>query len=99
MMTIGIDIGGTSVKIAAVRDGEQLWTGQSSSYDFPSTDRLIAAIKDADAGRSATLGEVLCGLCVPGLLDRQRRIITQAVNVPGLVGVPLDELVTKSLGS
>jgi predicted NBD/HSP70 family sugar kinase len=38
------------------------------------------------------------GLCVPGVLDRDRRVISMAVNVPGLVGISLDDLVPDALG-
>ncbi len=97
MTSLGIDIGGTSVKLAAVRDGQVLWTGQSSTYEFPSTQRLIDAIREADAGRCAHLGKVPVGLCVPGLLDKPTRTITLAVNVPGLVGIVLDDLIARAL--
>jgi len=96
LVSLGIDIGGSSVKMAALEGGRVLWTGTSASYRMPSTEELIAAIRAAAAGRA---GRADCvGLCVPGLLDRQRRMITLAVNVPGLMNIPLDELVTRALG-
>jgi predicted NBD/HSP70 family sugar kinase len=38
-------------------------------------------------------------LCVPGLLDAARRTITLSVNVPGLAGVSLDDLVAQAVGT
>jgi predicted NBD/HSP70 family sugar kinase len=95
-MQLGIDIGGTSVKLACLRGSEVLWTGQSAFYSRPTTAELIAALRQAADGR---VGDVaVAGLCVPGLLDRPRHMITLAVNVPGLVGIVLDDLVSQALG-
>lgn len=96
MFALGIDIGGTSVKAAARRDGQVLWTGQSGFYLKPSADELRHAIRAAVNGRASELHAV--GLCVPGILDPATRAITTAFNVPGLVGIPLDRLVPQALG-
>jgi predicted NBD/HSP70 family sugar kinase len=97
MTQLGIDIGGTSVKLAAIADGETLWTGQSAFYSRPTTEQLIEAIASTAAGRGKGIG--LAGLCVPGLYDAPRRMITMSVNVPGLMGIKLDDLVAKALGA
>ena len=94
-MQLGIDIGGTSVKAAGVENGRCLWTGQSGFYAEPTTEELRTAIRTAAGGRAA--GVVAIGLCVPGLFDADERKITEAFNVPGLVGIPLDCLVPQSL--
>jgi predicted NBD/HSP70 family sugar kinase len=94
MISLGIDIGGTSVKAAAVRDGQVLWTARSARYERATTEQIVEAIRQAVAGREFQT----VGLCCPGLLDRARRVITLSVNVPGLVGVPLDEIAAQGLG-
>jgi predicted NBD/HSP70 family sugar kinase len=96
MNALGIDIGGTSVKLAALRDGQTLWTGQSPFYSRPTTQQLIHAIAAAADGRVSHLD--IAGLCVPGLLDRPNRMITLSVNVPGLMNVKLDDIVQNALG-
>jgi predicted NBD/HSP70 family sugar kinase len=96
MVSLGIDIGGTSVKLAAVEDGTQLWTGQSDFYARPTTQQLIDAIKAAANGRVKSVDAA--GICVPGLLDGERRMITLSVNVPGLNNIVLDDLVARALG-
>jgi len=93
--TLGVDIGGTSVKAAVRVNGEIVRTGQSGFYEKPTTQQLLNAIRAA-AGEIDQLQRV--GLCVPGLLDRSRRVITLTVNVPGLQGFPLDRLVPEALG-
>jgi predicted NBD/HSP70 family sugar kinase len=97
MISLGIDIGGTSVKLAAMENGQKLWTGQSGFYARPTTQQLIDAITDAARQRVQTVD--FAGICVPGLLDRQRRMITLSVNVPGLMDIVLDTLVARALGS
>jgi predicted NBD/HSP70 family sugar kinase len=96
MISLGIDIGGTSVKLAAIEDGQKLWTGQSGFYVRATTQQLIDAIKEAAGGRVQTV--YFAGICVPGLLDRERRMITLSVNVPGLTDMVLDDLVRRALG-
>jgi predicted NBD/HSP70 family sugar kinase len=99
MISLGIDIGGTSVKVAALRDGGVAWTGKSGTFARPGTEQIVEAIREAVAGR-ATAGEVAAvGVCCPGLLDRAMRTITLSVNVPGLMGVPLDQIVSRALGA
>lgn len=96
---IGLDIGGTSVKAALVDlRGEALQLGQSEPYSKPDRAGLVAAIAEA-VPDSITLGTfpVSVGLCVPGVLDEAAGVVERAVNVSGLEGVPLRELVAESI--
>lgn len=95
MIQLGIDIGGTSVKAAVLAEGRCLKTGQSAFYARPTTAELHAAIRSA-AGSLRDVDRI--GLCVPGLLDAQRQVVTVALNVPGLVDQPLSQLVPRALG-
>lgn len=98
MVSLGIDIGGTSVKVASLDgDGRVLWTGKSQSFARPDTAQIVEAIREAAEGHDTAADAI--GLCCPGLLDRHKRLITLSVNVPGLVDVPLDELVARALGT
>ncbi|HEY7090539.1 MAG TPA: ROK family protein [Tepidisphaeraceae bacterium] len=94
--TLGVDIGGTSVKTALWVGSTCVRTGQSPFYARPTTDQLLAAIRAAVGSAARELGTV--GLCVPGLLDADRRVVTLSVNVPGLAGYQLDQLVPQALG-
>ena len=96
MTSLGIDIGGTSVKLAMLRDGHVEWTGQSAFYARPTTQQLVDALAEAAGGRVSTVG--VAGLCVPGRLDAAARMITLSVNVPGLMNVKLDDLVARAFG-
>lgn len=96
MTRVGLDIGGTRVKAATFEDGADLAdsrVGVSEVYARPDRDTLLAAI--GEALRRAGIDEVsgTIGLCCPGLLNHDRTAVEKAVNVPGLVGTPLAELV------
>lgn len=93
-MHLGVDIGGTSVKMALL-DGQQIvGTATSDLYTRPDTTTLLCALSIA-FGRLERRPAVVAGvgLAAPGLYDAGTDSITAATNVPGLVGVPLRELV------
>lgn len=94
MKTLGIDIGGSSIKLALLDGGEAIWTAQSRSYSRPDTSSLINTLRDAATGRPG--GATRAGLCVPGLLDPVTRRIVQSVNLPCLTELPLDELLRRA---
>jgi glucokinase len=93
LLQIGIDIGGSAVKAAAIRDGVVEWTGRSGPYARPARGELERSI--AEAARQLR-GETpdATGICVPGLLNDERTTVVHSVNVPGLKGAPLIELLS-----
>ncbi len=100
---LGIDIGGTSVKAAVLRDGRVVGTGRSDRYQQPDVVRIRAAIDQALAQAFAVSDasgkhEILAlGLCVPGIVDGSSKVIRTSANVPALVGVPLVDLLPDSV--
>lgn len=96
MVSLGIDIGGTSTKVVATEGDELLWTGQSKAYVKPDKMGLIHAIRSAIAGRVKSVDAV--GMCVPGLFDVKTQMVTLSVNVPGLNHLSLNDLVEHALG-
>lgn len=91
MTTLGIDIGGTSTKVARVDDGACLATAESPRYERPDADSLRRAVAAAIENlRTKTPTQALApaaiGLCLPGARDPATGTITHAINVPGLVG-------------
>ena len=93
---LGIDIGGTSVKLAAVRDGQILWTAKMP-HSRPSADELLAVVRKAAEGRANGLSQV--GLCVPGILDESRQRVTFSANVPALHDLRLEQIAQAATGS
>lgn len=96
MKSLGIDIGGTSVKLALLENGRQVWTGQSGFYSKPTPERLVAALREAAAGRVDRVDA--CGICVPGIQNEERTMVILSVNVPGLNNLPLSKLVGDAFG-
>jgi predicted NBD/HSP70 family sugar kinase len=96
MLQLGIDVGGTSAKMALLEDGREVWTGQSGFYTKPNPDQLRVALREAAGGR---LGRVdSAGICVPGLMNESKTMVTLSVNVPGLMGLDLSTMVSDALG-
>jgi glucokinase len=93
VLRIGIDIGGSSVKAAALRGEAVEWTARSGTYSRPDRAALDRAIAEALARLAGRPDAV--GVCVPGLLDESRTRVAHSVNVPGLSGVPLADLLAR----
>ena len=91
MLQIGIDIGGTMVKAAAIKDGTVEWTGKSGPYARPARGELERAIAEAVRQLRGAVPDAT-GVCVPGLLNEERTTVVHSVNVPGLMGAPLAAL-------
>ncbi|MGH2637375.1 MAG: ROK family protein [Actinomycetota bacterium] len=102
---IGVDIGGTKVQVAAVREGEivgahRIMTPQRGAKE------LVAAIEEAIAKVLADAGVGLAdlvgiGVGVPGAVDTSAGTVANANNVPGLgeeTPVPLAAMVSETAG-
>lgn len=98
MISLGLDIGGTSIK-AAVVDGETVvGTTRSPSYLRPDRAGLEASLRTCLRELPGAGEAQAVGLCLPGVLSADRSMVVLAVNIPGLQGVPLRELVASVLG-
>ena len=98
MKSLGIDVGGSSVKLALLEDdGQPLWKTQSRGYTRPSRQELAVAIADAIAGRFDAAGAAV-GICVPGQRKRGSHTVIRSVNLPALDGLELDALVREAVG-
>lgn len=100
MRALGIDIGGTSVKVG-VLDGERVVaTGRSAPYSNVTSDELRGQIVEtAHQALQSAGGSVDCvGLCAPGMLDEERGVITRSVNLPGIIDVPLRDVARAAAG-
>jgi predicted NBD/HSP70 family sugar kinase len=90
MNTLGIDIGGSSIKGAMSISGQ--WkTAQSEPYANPERAELVGAVRmvvDQFGG-----GADCCGLCLPGKQSEDGQCIENSVNLPALNGWAFDELI------
>ncbi|MBL9001965.1 MAG: ROK family protein [Phycisphaerae bacterium] len=85
MECLGIDIGGTTVKAALLRDGQRTATGISDPYERPDAVQVARAVADA-ASRAGPVRPDRLGLCLPGAWDTTSGCIITSVNVPGIIG-------------
>lgn len=89
---LGIDIGGTSIKLALLDAGRVAATAQSARYARPSFDDLAAHLRAAFRQLPLSGPPAAVGLCAPGLRDPDTGVVLKAVNLPALVGHTLNEL-------
>lgn len=98
--TVGIDFGGTSVKLGVCRAGELLRTDEPiPTANFAGPGALIGEM----AARMARLRQdfpdiAAVGVGVPGLVDFDRGFIHELTNVPGWKHVPLKALLAEKTG-
>src|SRR5688572_9923265 len=95
MKSLGIDVGGSSVKLALVDGDKTVWQTQSETYSNPTRQQLADAIRKSVAGRFERGSAV--GICVPGRRDASGRTVLLSVNIPALNNLKLDDLVAESL--
>jgi len=105
MTRIGIDVGGTTTRVAQVDDQGRVLSRRDvpTGVDTPPqalVDQWSGLIQDlVQSFRRAPQGETQIGLAVAGLLDRDRRVVSRSVNLPMLEGVPLGEMLELATGA
>ncbi len=98
MLTLAIDIGGTSLKCGLFEDGELTF---QKEYDHTGRDgvsfllsRLLAVIKDLSAGKAVEA----VGLSVSGQIDSKNGTVLFATDaLPGFTGTPIREIVENAV--
>jgi glucokinase len=94
---LAIDVGGTSIKAARVRESGQLLSRRSVPTPVAAgPDAVVRAIAEL-AGALLADGVVGVGLVVPGVVDAARGVVEYATNV-GWRDVPLAAVVGASVG-
>ncbi len=97
MRSIGIDIGGSSVKAALIEDG-CLTTARSSGYAKPSREELIRAVQDAVYLLGSRVDDSTpVGLCLPGKQSEQGDRVIRSINLPCLNDWVFDEMLDSML--
>ncbi|MBS0191643.1 MAG: ROK family protein [Phycisphaerales bacterium] len=96
MSTLGIDIGGTSIK-AALAGPQGIVTQRSAEYALPTLEVLVAALKQAVPASRDPVEAI--GLCVPGRLNAEGTKVEHSINVPALQALPLREILAAGLGA
>ncbi len=98
--TIGVDMGGTTLKAAVVRGTEILCKAEPMvTLDYPSPEAIIEEL----ARRMAKLREqypdvVSVGMGLPGFADHEAGTIDSLTNVPGWYDIPIRKLLVEATG-
>ena len=101
---IGIDVGGTNVKIALVNEkggivySNSIPTRAEMGYEY-TVNSMKEAIKELlkETNTSAKVVEGM-GFGFPGQIDCKKGIVRLAPNIPGWVDVPIAEIMEKEFG-
>ncbi len=91
---VGVDFGGTSIKLGVCRGGELLETDEPiPTASHPSPEALIHAIADRVAGLRHRHPDIAAiGVGVPGLVDFDSGFVHVLTNVPGWRHIPLRKI-------
>ena len=97
---VGVDFGGTFVKIGVCRGADLLETDEPiPTADHPGPDALIRAMAERIAIlRARHPGIKAVGVGVPGLVDYDRGFVHVLTNVPGWSHIPLREILSAQTG-
>jgi len=97
---IGIDIGGTSIKYAAVANGEILWSDTKPTNASLSRDELISNIHDCvNKIQSLKYDIKAVGIGTPGLVDVNTGFVKGgAFNLPDWENLPLGQIMKDKTG-
>ena len=101
--TIGLDLGGTNLRAAAIdRDGRMLdkisgATNFTAGRDAVLSDIASAILKLRDKHGPSGLAGI--GIGVPGFIRMMQGVITNSPNMPYLEGVPIRDEISRRLGA
>jgi len=95
---IGIDLGGTNVRVAKVdEDGKIVQDVIAPSYGLEGPQKIESNI--LDLLKQFDLNDVKSiGLAIPGPVDGEKNVITQATNIPGCENYPFADNMQKVTG-
>src|SRR5918994_1152107 len=105
VITVGVDIGGTKIQAAAVRNGSVAGSHRVSTPETGAND-LVATVGDAITKSLAETGADLedlsaIGIGVPGAVDTAAGTVSNSPNLPGFQGadpIPLAKMVSAVAG-
>ncbi len=98
--TIGVDMGGTSIKAAVVQGTNILRKiDPMSTPDYPSPEAIVEELaRRVAALREEFPGVVSIGMGLPGFADHEAGTIDSLTNVPGWYDIPIRRLLEEMTG-
>src|SRR5256885_2701548 len=104
MALIGIDLGGTQLRVAVADDRGRLKTvmrhpTQAGRGRRHVIDRIVATVKEALQENGTSPGRVRAlGIGLPGPVDPAAGLVISPANLPGFKNVPLNRILTRATG-
>lgn len=98
MAVLGIDVGGSSVKLAVLTPGVEPVTSTSDAYADPDSTALALAIGQALERAGRPDARSVC-VCMPGRVSSTTGVLQAAANLSALVGTPIATLVRDVAGA
>jgi len=98
MITIGLDLGGTKIAAAVVRDGQLLQERRTSTPQTGADDVIAALVASARALLADHPEVVAVGIGCPGPLDFDTGRVRFAPNIAGMEDAPLVDALRGALG-
>ena len=98
---IGIDVGGTNVKIALVDDGKIIYSNSvptyaQMGYEY-TVNNIKQAIRDLMKETETTAADIKgIGFDFPGQVDYKTGVVKLAPNIPGWVNVPIAQMIEEA---
>ncbi|MBX3321707.1 MAG: ROK family protein [Phycisphaeraceae bacterium] len=93
MPALGIDIGGSSIKLALIDHHAPITIAASDHYNQPSPDQLTAHLARAATRLPIPPDITAIGICLPGIMAPDGIRIERSVNLPALQGTNLPDLI------
>ena len=101
--SIGVDLGGTNLRLAAIDKTGQILARVSEPANFNKgpEDVAVEIAKTVDRVREQIGRDSLAGvgIGVPGFVDIAAGVVVAAVNLPGFVGFPVRDRIQEHLGT
>jgi predicted NBD/HSP70 family sugar kinase len=103
-LVLGIDIGGTCVKVCLLGSDTHPNYALSERYTSPSKEELIGAVRDSisklgNAEILSVVGTASVGICLPGKQSKNNDRVVHSLNLPCLNGWIFEEMIQSMLGS
>ncbi len=101
--SIGVDLGGTNLRAAAIDSTGQVISRVSQRANFDAGPERVAGeiARIADGIRNSIEDASLAGvgIGVPGYVDIEAGVVLGAVNLPGFIGFPVRDCIQEHLGA
>ena len=103
-LVVGIDLGGTQLRVAVADDRGRLRTvvrepTQAARGRDHVIDRIVAAVKEALRKEQTSPRRIRAlGIGLPGPVDPAAGLVISPANLPGFRNVPLNRILTRATG-